>query len=221
MRLTLGAVITGILLGAVIGAIVGVAIARRGALGARGKEGEVLRLVDVSVTEAEAVLAEPGVDAQYMGAIVPERPVLDITLRNDGHRTEAVVRLELELEGPFRVPALDDLPPAVRPIPGAAITGPLPGQEPRQPPSFSYAVNFPLREGRYAHMVRQALAPGEVDRFVVSLVAQEQAEQGKGCSFYQVTLSLDYGRARNGSRRRVVSEPITVLASHHPGNTSR
>jgi hypothetical protein len=216
-----------VVLAAVVGGLLGAALAAWSSRRTQRIEDKAIRLVDVSMTEADAVLAEPGVDAQYMGAIVPERPVLDITLRNDGHRTAFVRRLYLELKGPSFVPAIDDLPPAVRPVP-AASTGPLPVQEPRQPPSFSYAVNFPLRAGCYGHMVNQALAPGEVDRFVVSLVArpdwvrdaQGQAEQGNDFYFYQVTLSLDYGRTRRGTRRRVVSEPLTVLASGRPGKAA-
>jgi hypothetical protein len=172
----LGAVIAGIVLGAVIAGIVGVAIVRRRALRARRQEGEVIRLVDVSVTEAEAVLTEPGVDAHVLGEIVPERPVLDITLCNDGDRIAFVRRMYLELKGPIPAPATD--PPDVHPSPGAAIAGPLPAGE-RQPPSDSYAINFPLQEGYYARMVNQVLAADEVDRFVVSLVAQEETEQGK------------------------------------------
>jgi len=213
-----------VVLAAVVGGLLGAALAAWSLRRTQRIEDKAIRLVDVSVTEADAILAEPGVDAQYMVAIVPEHPVLDITLRNDGHRTAFVRRLYLELKGPSFVPAIDDLPP----VP-AASTATLPVQEPRQPPSFSYAVNFPLRAGCYGHMVNQALAPGEVDRFVVSLVprpdwvhdAQEHAEQGNDFYFYQVTLSLDYGRTRRGSRRRVGSEPLTVLASAHPGTTSR
>jgi hypothetical protein len=208
-------VLAAVVLAAVVGGLLGAALAAWSSRRTQRIEDKAIRLVDVSMTEADTVLAEPGVDAQYMVAIVPEHPVLDITLRNDGHQTALVRRLYLELKGPSFVPAIDDLPP----VP-AASTAPLPVQEPRQPPSFSYAVNFPLREGRYAHTVNQALAPGEVDRFVVSLVAQEQAEQGNDFYFYQVTLSLDYGRTRRGTRRRAVSEPLTVLASGRPGKAA-
>jgi hypothetical protein len=60
--------------------------------------------------------------------------------------------------------------------------------------------------------INQAVAAGNVDRFVVSLVTQE-AEIGK--NFYQVSLSLDCGRIRKG-RRQATSEPITVLAYGPP-----
>jgi len=193
-----------------IAAIVAAAIPAWAMLRARRKQDGVIDLVGVSVTEAEVVLAEPGVDAHVLGEIVPDRPVLDIVVCNDGDRTAFVRRIHLELEGLLSVPAMD--PPVVLSLPGAAITDPLPARERRLGPSGSYAVNFPLQEGCYAHTVNQVVGAGEMDRFVVSLVAQE-AERGK--DFYQVTLSLDYGRTRKG-RRRATSEPIWVLAYGPP-----
>jgi hypothetical protein len=138
----LGTVIAG------IAVIVAVAIAAWATLRARRQMGGVISLVDISVTEAEAVLAELGVDAHVVGDIVPERPVLDIAVRNDGDRTGFVRRIRLELEGLLSVPAID--PPLVLSFPGEAITGPLPVRELRLGPSGSYAFNFPLREGCYA-----------------------------------------------------------------------
>jgi hypothetical protein len=200
----LGAVIAG------IATIVAAAIVAWATLRPRRQLGGVISLEDVSVSEAETVLAEPGVDAHVLGATVPGRPVLDVAVRNDGDRTGFVRRMHLELQGLLYVPAID--PPIVLPCPGVAITGPLPARERRLGPSGSYEVNFPLQEGCYAHTVNQAVAAGDVDRFVVSLVARE-AEWGK--DFYQVTLSLDCGRTRKG-RRRVTSEPIWVLAYGPP-----
>ena len=196
---------------AVLAAVLAAVVAAWATLRARRKPGGVISLVDVSVTDAEAIRAEPGADAHVLGELVPDRPVLDIAVRNDGERTAIVRRLHLELEGFLYVPALD--PPVVLPFPGAAITGTLPAQERRLGPSGSYAVNFPLREGSYARTVNQAVAAGDVDRFVVALVAGE-AERGK--DFYGVRLTLDCGRTRKRGKRPETSEPLRVLAYGPP-----
>lgn len=195
---------------AAIATIVAAAIAAWALHRARWQKDEVISLVNVSVADAEAVLAESEVDTHVLGAIVPGRPVLDIVVHNDGDRTGFVRRIHLELKGLLSVPAID--PPIVLSCPGVAITSPSPVRERRLEPSGSYAVNFPLQEGCYSRTVNQAVAAGDVDRFVVSLVARE-AERGK--DFYQVTLSLDYGGTRKG-QRRATSEPIWVLAYDPP-----
>jgi hypothetical protein len=197
------------MIGEVMGTV-GTAIGAWATLKARRKKDGTISLVNVSVTDAETALAEPGIDAYVLGAVVPERPILDIVVSNKGDQTGFVRRIDLELEGLLHVPAID--PPLVLRLPGLAITEPLPAQERRQPPSGSYAVNFPLQKGCYAHTIHQAVAAGDVDRFVVSLVAQE-AEQGE--DFYQVTPSLDYGKTRKG-RRQATFEPIWVLAYGPP-----
>jgi hypothetical protein len=159
------------MLGEVIGgiaALAAAAIAAWATLRARRQKDGVIGLVDVSVTEAEAVLAEPGADAHVLSAIVPKRPVLDIAVRNDGDRTEFVRRMHLELKGLLSIPAID--PPVVLPFP-RAITGPLPAKERRLEPSGSYAVNFPLLvEALLERMPRHA-APPFGERLGIAVVA--------------------------------------------------
>jgi hypothetical protein len=190
-------------------AIAAAAITAWATLRARRKQDGVINLVNVSVTEAEALLAEPGVDTHVLSEIVPDRPVFDIAVRNNGDQTAFARRMHLQLEEPLNVPALD--PPDVF-LSEHAITSRGRIVAWRRGPSDGYAVNLPLQKGSYAHMINQAVAAGDVDRFVVSLVAQE-AERGK--DFCQVTLSLDYGRTRKG-RGRATSEPIWVLAYGPP-----
>ncbi|MGW1097195.1 hypothetical protein ACWD5W_15580 [Streptomyces sp. NPDC002455] len=185
-------------------------IAAWATLRARRKRGGEVTLVDVSVGEGEAVLAEPGADVQLLGEVVPDRPVLDIAVRNDGDRKGFVRRVHVELKGLLYIPALD--PPAVLRLPGAPVNSRIRAQERRLGPSGSYAVDFPLAEGSYSRTVNQEVDAGDVDRFVLSLVSRE-AEQGK--DFYQVRLTLDGGRAGR-ARKRVTSDPITVLAYGPP-----
>jgi hypothetical protein len=192
-----------------IAAIVAAAIPAWATLRARRKQDGVIDLVDISVTEPEAVLAEPGVDTHVLSEIVPDRPVFDIAVHNNGDRTAFARRMHLQLKEPLNVPALD--PPEVF-LSEHAITDPMQIMAYRLGPTGSYAFNLPLREGCYAHTVNQAVGAGDADRFVVSLVAQE-AKRGK--DFCQVTLSLDYGRTRK-ARRRATSEPIWVLAYGPP-----
>jgi hypothetical protein len=193
-----------------IAAIVAASIHAWATLKARRKQDGVIDLDHISVTEAEAVLAEPGVDTKVLGEIVPDRPVFDIAVRNYGDRTAFARRMHLQLTEPLNVPALDL--PEVFLSPEFAITEPMRIRAYRLGPTGHYAVNVPLREGCYAHTVNQAVGADDVDRFVVSLVAQE-AKRGK--DFCQVTLSLDYGRTRK-ARGRATSEPIWVLAYGPP-----
>ena len=193
-----------------IAAIVAAAIPAWATLRARRKQDGVIDLVNVAVTEAEAVFAEPGVDTNALSEIVPDRPVLDIAVRNNGDRIAFARRMYLQLKETLHIGALDQ--PEVFFSPEFAITERMQIRAYRQGPTASYAVNLPWEEGCYAHMVNQAVGAGDADRFVVSLVAQE-AE--RGTDFGQVTLSLDYGRTRK-SRRRATSKPIWVLAYGPP-----
>jgi hypothetical protein len=202
-RMLLAAVITG------IAAIAAAAIPAWAALRARKKQDGVIDLVGVSVTEAEALLAEPGVDTNVLSEIVPDHPVFDIAVCNNGDRTAFARRIHLQLKEPINVPALD--PPCVfRSEHAITSRGRIVAW--RRGPSDGYAINFPLQEGSYARTINQAVGAGDVDRFVVSLVARE-AERGK--DFCQVSISLDYGRTRKG-RRQAMSEPIWVLAYGPP-----
>jgi hypothetical protein len=62
------------------------------------KQDGVIDLVDISVTEPEAVLAEPGVDTHVLSEIVPDRPVFDIAVHNNGDRTAFARRMHLQLK---------------------------------------------------------------------------------------------------------------------------
>ncbi|WP_405664136.1 hypothetical protein OG379_18380 [Streptomyces sp. NBC_01166] len=192
-----------------IAAVITAVIAAWATLRARRKRGGEVTLVDVSVGEGEAVLAEPGADAHLLGEVVPDRPVLDIAVRNDGDRKGLVRRIHVELKGLLHVPDID--PPSVVGLPWP-VNGRTRAQERRLGPSGSYAVDFPLTEGSYNRSVSQEIDPGDVDRFVISLVSREAA---RGKDFYQVRLLLDGGRTRR-ARERVTSEPMTVLAYGPP-----
>jgi hypothetical protein len=191
-------------------AIVAAVISVWGMLKAHRKQDGVIDLVDIWVTEAEAVLAEPGVDINELSEVVPDRPVFDIALRNSGDRTAFARRMHLQLSESLRVGELER--PEILLSPEFPITEPMEIRAYRLGPTGSYAINLPLEEGCYAHTVNQAVGAGDVDRFVVSLVAQE-AE--RGTDFCQVTLSLDYGRTKK-AKGRVTSEPMWVLAYGPP-----
>ncbi|MFH8625006.1 hypothetical protein ACH4A8_24565 [Streptomyces vietnamensis] len=195
---------------ATIPVVAGAVIAAWAALKARRKTEGSIGLIDVSVTDAERVLAEPGSDAQLLGDIVQDRPVLDVVVRNDGESKALVRRVHLEVDGLLHVPAVD--PPGVFRLPGLDITERLPVRERRLGPSASYTVRFPLREGRFAHVVNHEVAPGDVERFLVPLVAQEAR---RGQDFYEVRLFLDSGKGRK-NRRRAASRPLRVVAHGEP-----
>nr|PPQ58316.1 hypothetical protein C5F59_17770 [Streptomyces sp. QL37] len=191
-------------------AVLAATIAAWATLRARRKRGGEVALDGVSVGEGDAVLAEPGAEVHLLSEVVPDRPVLDIAVRNDGDRKGFVRRIHVELKGLLYIPGID--PPSVLRLPGAPITVRTEVRERRLGPSGSYAVNFPLMEGSYSRTVNQVIDPDDVDRFVLPLVATD-AERGK--DFYEVRLLLDGGRTRR-ARKRAVSEPMTVLAYGPP-----
>jgi hypothetical protein len=194
----------------IVAAAVGAVIAAWATLRARRKQDGAISFVDVTVKDAETVLAEPDADVRVLGELVPQRPVLDIAVRNDGDLDGIVRRVQVDVEGLLHVPPIE--PPVVLVLPGATITAPLPAQQRSMGPSAAYAVNFPLREGSYRHSVSQLIPAGTVDRFAVSLVATE-AERGR--DFYGVSLSLDCGRTKRG-RASAAWESVRVLAYGPP-----
>ncbi|MEV0258798.1 hypothetical protein AB0H82_31625 [Streptomyces sp. NPDC050732] len=194
---------------AAVAAVTAAVIAAWATLRARRKPDGRVRLVDVMVTDAPAVLAEPEAGAGALGELVPDRPVLDIAVHNDGGQSCLVRRLSMEVEGLVHVPALDV--PVVVGLPGGSLTEPLPVQERRIGPSGSYHFGFPLREGRHTRGVNQQLEAGEDDRFLVCLVAREAA---RGQDFYRVTLSLECGRTRRGKKAEPITWDPLVVAAH-------
>ncbi|MBM7171874.1 hypothetical protein JQK87_26460 [Streptomyces sp. G44] len=193
---------------AAVAAVAAAAIAAWATLRARRKPDGRIRLVDVMVADASAVLAEPEPAARVLDELAPDRPVLDIAVHNDGGQSCLVRRVSLDVEGLVHVPALDL--PLVVDLPGGQITDPLPVCERRLGPSGSYHFGFPLREGRHTRGVNQQVAAGEDDRFLLSLTAREAV---RGQDFYRVTLSLDCGRTRRGKKTRPLTwKPITVAA---------
>ncbi|MEV7197087.1 hypothetical protein AB0N81_35565 [Streptomyces sp. NPDC093510] len=193
---------------AAVAAVAAAAIAAWATLRARRKPAGRLR-VDVMVTDASAVLTDQEAGVRVLDELVPDRPVLDVAVHNDGGQSCLVRRLSLEVEGLVHVPALD--PPLVVDLPGGPLTEPLPVRERRLGPSGSYRFGFPLREGHHARGVSQQVAAGEDDRFLVCLVAQEAV---RGQDFYRVTLSLDCGRTRRGRKRQPVTWGPLVVAAH-------
>ncbi|WP_329570846.1 hypothetical protein [Streptomyces sp. NBC_01361] len=196
--------------GAIVAAAVGAVIAAWATLRARRKQDGVISVFDVTVMDAETVLAERDADAHVLGELVPERPVLDIVVRNGGDLDGVVRRVQVDVEGLLHIPPIDL--PFVLVLPGATITEPLPAQQRSMGPSAAYAANFPLREGSYRHSVNQLIPAGTADRFVVSLVAAE-AERGR--DFYGVSLTLDCGRSKKG-RATTAWESVRVLAYGPP-----
>ncbi|MFI9039431.1 hypothetical protein [Streptomyces sp. NPDC053726] len=186
---------------------VAAAIAAWAALRARRKLDGEISLFDVSVNESEAVLAERGADVHLLGEVVPDRPALDIAVRNVGDRKGLVRRIRVEVKGLLHVPPVD--PPNVVRMPGARMGRVF---ERRLGPSGSYAINFPLCESIYGKTVNHEIDPGDTDRFILSLVATEAVQ---GMDFYEVRLLLEGGRTRK-ARKRAASEPMTVLAYGPP-----
>lgn len=196
--------------GGIVAAAVGAVIAAWATLRARRKQDGAIRFVDVTVKDAESLLAEPDADVRVLGELVPERPVLDIAVCNEGDLDGIVRRVRVDVEGLLHVPPIE--PPFVLVLPGATITAPCRPQQRRMGPSAAYAVNFPLREGSYRHSVSQLIPAGAVDRFAVSLMATE-AERGR--DFYGVSLSLDCGRTKRG-RTSETWDAVRVLAYGPP-----
>lgn len=194
---------------AAVAAVSAAAIAAWATLRARRRLDGRVRLVDVMVTDASAVLADPEAGAGVRDELVPDRPVLDIAVHNDGGQSCLVRRLTMEVEGLVHVPALDM--PLVLDLPGTSLTEPLPVQERRLGPSGSYHFGFPLREGRHTRGVNQQVAAGDSDRFLVCLVALEAV---RGQDFYRVTLSLDCGRTMRGKKGRPITWDPLVVAAH-------
>ncbi|MEU2981326.1 hypothetical protein ABZ678_31415 [Streptomyces hirsutus] len=187
--------------------VVAAVVAAWAALRSRRKLGGEVSIFDVWVCDSEAVLAEPGTDVQLLNEIVHDRPALDIAVRNDGDRKGLVRRLRVELITSLRVPPID--PPSVIDMPGP---GPWALTERRVGASGSYAINFPLREANYEKTINLEIDPGDVDRFVLSLVATDAA---RGRDFYNIRLLLEGGKSRK-ARRRATSESIMVLAYGPP-----
>lgn len=97
--------------------VVAAAVAAWAALRARRKLDGDVSIFDVWVCEGADLLAEPETDVQLLNAIVPDRPLLDIAVRNDGDRKGLVRRLKVELKGALYVPPIDS-PSVVRmPVP--------------------------------------------------------------------------------------------------------
>ncbi|GGL26729.1 hypothetical protein GCM10010095_09740 [Streptomyces anthocyanicus] len=189
--------------------VVAAVVAAWAALRARRKLDGDVSIFDVWVCEGADLLAEPETDVQLLNAIVPDRPLLDIAVRNDGDRKGLVRRLKVELKGALYVPPIDS-PSVVRmPVP---VSEPGVMSERRIGPSGSYAINFPLLEGSYGKTVNLEIDPGDVDRFALSLVAKDAA---RGREFYQVRLFLEGGKGRKVGRQ-TMSEPMMVPAYGPP-----
>ncbi|MFE4675003.1 MULTISPECIES: hypothetical protein [unclassified Streptomyces] len=143
--------------GGIMAAAVGAVIAAWATLRARRKQDGAISFVDVTVKDAESLLAEPDADAdaRVLGELVPERPVLDIAVYNEGDLDGIVRRVQVDVRGLLHVPPIE--PPFVLVLPGVTITAPLPAQQRRTGPSAAYAVNFPLREGSYRQSVSQLI----------------------------------------------------------------
>lgn len=84
--------------------VVAAVVAAWAALRARRKLDGDVSIFDVWVCEGADLLAEPETDVQLLNAIVPDRPLLDIAVRNDGDRKGLVRRLKVELKGALYVP---------------------------------------------------------------------------------------------------------------------
>lgn len=108
--------------GGIVAAAVGAVIAAWATLRARRKQDGAIRFVDVTVKDAESLLAEPDADVRVLGELVPERPVLDIAVCNEGDLDGIVRRVRVDVEGLLHVPPIE--PPFVLVLPGATITAP-------------------------------------------------------------------------------------------------
>ncbi|MEV4823261.1 hypothetical protein [Micromonospora sp. NPDC049274] len=138
-----------------VSTIAAAAVAAWATLRAQRRRAEVISLVDVLVSDAEVIQAEPNTDTHLVGTIEPDRPVLDVLVRNDGDRPGLLRRIHLDVQGTLRVPTID--PPLVVRFPGGTVTGGEQVMERRLGPSASYAVDFPLQKGRYSSPIRQEI----------------------------------------------------------------
>ncbi|MFD0512876.1 hypothetical protein [Streptomyces aureus] len=92
--------------GGIMAAAVGAVIAAWATLRARRKQDGAISFVDVTVKDAESLLAEPDADAdaRVLGELVPERPVLDIAVYNEGDLDGIVRRVQVDVRGLLQVP---------------------------------------------------------------------------------------------------------------------